>query len=283
MSAQRKLIAFIGLGSGTATPLLYSYIKAHPKICAPDKEVDFFSDTKAYSQGIDWYEGLYKDCGKGFVYGDLAQNYLMSTQAVSLITRTYPSAKLFAVIENPLTSIKVAFIDARRKRAIPSDLSLAMFLKKNPEVLSRARYGQQLVRYFSFYSQNDLLVVTAAEVRDNPLGVLARVYEHIGVDAKFVPTALKSLVPEEEDIRRPGIIKRAKKALRKFVVTAYQAIAKKINPPKIPLETLAVAARQLSLSPELETYLKNYYRHDVVLLSNLLHRNLSVEWGMEKE
>ncbi len=283
MPAQRKLISFIGLGSDTAAPLLYSYIKAHPKICAPDKEVDFFSDTKAYSQGIDWYEGLYKDCGKGFVYGDLAQNYLMSTQVVSLITRTYPSAKLFAVIENPLTSIKVAFIDARRKRIISPDLSLAMFLKKNPEVLNRACYGRQLVQYFSFYSQNDLLVVTASEVRDNPLSVLARVYEHIGVDAKFVPLPLKYLIPEEEEVRRPGLIKRTRKALRKFVVETYRAIIKKINPPKIPLETLSVAARQLSLSPELETYLKNYYRHDVVLLSNLLHRNLSVEWEMEKE
>ncbi len=282
MKAQRKLISFIGLGSGTATPLLYSYIKAHPKICAPDKEVDFFSDTKAYSQGINWYEGLYKDCGSEFVYGDLAQNYLKTAQVVSLITRTYPSAKLFAVIEDPLVSVKVAFIEARQKRTVSPKLSLAMFLKENPEVLRSALYGRQLVQYFSFYSQTDLLVVTAADVRNNTLAVLARVYEHIGVDAKFVPLALKHLIPEDEEVRRPGIIKRTRKALRKMIVATYSGIVKKINPPKIPQETLSEVARQLSLSPELETYLKNYYRQDVALLSNLLHRNLSVEWGMEK-
>lgn len=283
MKAQRKLISFIGLGSGTATPLLYSYVKAHPKICAPDKETDFFSDTKAYSQGIDWYEGLYKDCGSEFIYGDLAQNYLKTAQVVSLITRTYPSAKLFAVIENPLVSVRVAFIEACRKRTVSPDISLAMFLKENPEILRSALYGRQLVQYFSFYSQTDLLVVTASDVRDNTLTVLAKVYEHIGVDAKFIPLVIKHLVPEDEEVRRPGIIKRTRKALRKMIVATYHGIIKKINPPKIPLETLSEVARQLPLSPELEKYLKNYYRQDVALLSNLLHRNLSVEWEMEKE
>jgi hypothetical protein len=283
MTAERKLVSFFGLGSGTATSLLYSYIKAHPKICVPEREVDFFSDTKAYSQGIDWYESSYKQCGKGFIYGDLAQNYLKSAQVVSLITRTYPSAKLFAVIEDPLVSVRMAYIEAGRNRTISPGLSLAMFLKKNPEVLTSALHGRQLVQYFSFYAQTDLLVVTASDVRDNSLSVIAKVYEHIGVDAKFVPLVLKHLVPEDEEVRRPGIIKRTRKALRKMIVTTYRNVSKKINPPKVPLETLAVAARQLSLSPELETYLKNYYRKDVILLSNLLHRNLSVEWGMEKD
>lgn len=281
MRAKRKLISFIGLGSGTAAPLLYSYVKAHSKLCFPCKETNFFSDTKVYAAGIDWYESLFKECNEGVVCGELAQDYLKSPQTVTLITRNYPSAKLFAVIENPLMSLRVAYVEALRRRTIPSDLPLAVFLKQNPEVLNSARYGKQLVNYFSFYSQNDLLVVLSDEVRENPLSIIAKVYEHIGVDKKFVPLALKHLVLEEEETgkKKPGLIKRTIKKVKKFFAKIYHGIFIKINPPKVPEETLAEAAHQINFTPELEIFLKDFYRSDVILLSNLLHRNLAVEWG----
>jgi hypothetical protein len=285
MKAQRNLVSFIGLGSSSASPLLYSYIKAHPKVCVPKVETNFFSDTKVYKQGVDWYESNFKECGKGFVYGELASSYLRNSQSVSLISRTYPGAKLVVVIENPLVSVRVAYVEARRARNVSPQVTLAMFLKQNPEVLTEARFGRQLAQYFSLYSPVDMMVVTAADVRTNTLSVLAQVYEHIGLDKSFIPPVLVHLVPVEEDsaTRKPGLITRTSRKIRKLIVGTYRSVVNKINPPKVVIETASMVARKVPLSPELEAYLISYYAPDVALLSSLLHRNLNEEWEIKAD
>ncbi len=285
MRAQRKLISFVGIGAESAAPLLYSYLRLHPAICAMEEDTRFFSDTKVYAQGIDWYEKQLGKCLPGMVYGELGFSYLRSVSALNLIAKTYPSAKLLAVIENPLVSVRVAYVEARRANTISNKVSLAQFLKQSPEVLMSARYGKQLSEYFSFYAPIDLFVVTASDVRDNTLSVIAQAYDHIGVDKKFIPPVLQHLIPPEEGetVRRPGIIKRTYRAIKKAIKGFFGAIHSRLFPPDIPIETASMVARQLPLSPELEAFLKEYYRRDVAILSNLLHRNLSVEWGFEED
>jgi hypothetical protein len=281
---QRRLVSFIGIGSASAAPLLYSYIKCHPGVCTTSIDTEFFLKTEVFKKGIDWYESFFAKRSAGMVCGELAGNYIQSAQAASLIVRTYPNAHLVAVIENPLVSIRVAYVEARRARTISSETSLAMFLKQNPDVLFNARYGRQLAQYFSYYAPIDLLVVTAGDVRDDALRVIKETYKHIGVDEEFIPLPLMHLVPVEEDEKRkPGIIKRSYRFLKKNIKDFFSNIANRLYPPEVPLETASIVARKIPLSPELEAYLKDYYRQDVALLSRLLHRSLSSEWGFDEE
>ena len=285
MRAQRKLISFIGIGAESAAPLFYSYLRLHPTVCAMDNDTRFFSDTKVYAQGIDWYEKQLGKCLPTMVHGELSFSYLRSVSALNLIAKTYPSAKLLAVIENPLVSVRVAYVEARRSNTISNRVSLAQFLKQSPEVLMSARYGKQLSEYFSFYAPTDLFVVTASDVREDTLSVMARAYDHIGVDKKFIPAALQHLIPPDEGEikRKPGIIKRTYRFIKRIIRGIFSALYRMIFPPDIPIETASVVARQLPLSPELEAYLKEYYRRDVAMLSNLLHRDLSVAWGFAED
>jgi len=283
-SAQRKLVSFFGIGSASATPLLYSYINCHPGLYTPETETQFFSNTEVYKQGIAWYEGNFTKRAPGTVCGELASNYMESAQAAALIVRTYPNAHLVAVIENPLVSVRVAYVEARRARTISAETSLAHFLKQNPNVLFGARYGRQLAQYFSYYAPIDLLVVTASDVRDDPLAVVKSVYEHIGVDSTFVPLSLVHLVPVDEDPKKkPGLITRGFRFLKKRIKDFFSGIANRLYPPEVPLETASIVARQIPLSPELKSYLIEYYRQDVDLLSRLLHRSLTSEWGFDEE
>lgn len=285
MKAQRKLVSFIGLGSQSAVPLLYSYIRLHPAVFVPSDLTRFFSSTKAFAKGIGWYEAHFNGHKAGQICGELASSYLKSPTAVSLIARTYPSAKLLAVVENPLVSVRVAYVDARRAKAIPPDISLAMFLKQNPEVLVDAKYGKQISQYFSYYASTDLVAIAASDVRDHTLDVLAKAYKHIGVDESYVPLILQHLIPVEEEVnaKKPGLIKRSFRLIKKVIAKGYRTLINKINPPDIPQETSSDVARSIPLSPELETYLLNYFRHDVLVLSNTLQRNFSLEWGFETE
>ncbi len=285
MHAQRDSISFIGLGSKSAAPLFYSYLKLHPQIVTPSKAVNFFSDIKKFTEGIDWYEGHFPRPELGQIKGELAGSYLKSTQAASLIARTYSTAKLMAIIENPLVSVRVAYVEALRSRAISPKISLTLFLKQNPEVLREACYGKQLVHYFSYYSTNDLLVILASDVRDEPLKVMKNAFTYLGVDPVFVPLPIVHLVPieVEDPLKRPGIIKRTIIGIKNIFKNAYVSFMRRFRTPVIATETASVTARNMPLSPELEKYLKDYYRQDVKVLSRILSRNLSVEWEMDPE
>lgn len=283
MKAERKLVSFIGLGSKSAVPLLYSYIDLHPDVFVAPEETKFFSSPKAFAKGVDWYESHFQNHKAGQVCGELATTYLKNPTAASLISRAYPSANLIAVVENPLVSVRVAYVNALRARAIPDDMPLAIFLNQNPEVLVNAKYGKLLNHYFGYYAQTNLLTIVAADVRDDTLKVMAKVYEHIGVDSAFVPSILEHLVPVVDDplVKKPGFIKRGYRAIKKLVKFLYYTTVNKINPPDIPKESSSDVARAIKLSPEVKVYLQNYYRQDVVALSNIMGRNLSVEWGFE--
>lgn len=148
------------------------------------------------------------------------------------------------------------------------------------EVLLRARYGRQLVHYFSFYAPTDLLVLLAADVRADVLGTVQKTYEHLGLDTSFVPLSLRHLiVVEEDDKKKPGFIKRGFRFVISLIKAQYHRLIMKLKPKEVKIETSAELARKIELSPELEAFLKDYFRDDVARLSSLLHRNLSVEWG----
>lgn len=279
--ARRTAIKFFGLGSATAAPLLYSYLKKHPNISLPKTNPAFFSDVTRYAKGLAWYESQWPAVKEEMVQGELSYDYLRHAGAAGLIAKTYPLAKLLAVIENPLLSVKVEYIEARSARRISDRESLADFISQNPEVLLRACYGRQLIPYFSYYATTDLLVFTAREVRDDPLRAIAAAFTHIGVDPKFVPLALRHLVVEEEDDekKKRGLIRRAYRFLKGQVANVYGVLRHTINPAAIPVETAAASALALQIEPDLERQLKKYFTPDVERLENLLRRPLKADWG----
>lgn len=283
MPVRHTSVSFFGLGSHTAAPLIYTYIREHPEVITTKTPTDFFTDTAMFAKGIGWYESQFVLRGKlAKVKGELAPNYLMSAQAAGLIARTYPNAKLLAVVENPLVSVRVEYIEARTQGSISAKTPLTEFLRRNPEVLLRARYGRQLVSYFHYYAPTDLLVLVAKDVREDVLRAVTVTYEHLGLDTKFVPVSLRHLVVEEEDDKKkPGFITRKIMLLRAAVKVVYRYINTHFKPKEIKTETATERALALPLDPALEKKLKAYFRPDVAQLSALLHRNLLVEWGFE--
>jgi len=279
MHARNKLVSFIGLGSDSVYELLYEYVRLHPEICTPEEEINFFNDAKAYAKGIDWYESRFENYELGTKCGELSTGYLKSAQSASLIARAYPDARLFAIIENPLMAVRIAYVEAIRTKKISSKTLLSDYVKQNPELLSQMMYGKQLVRYFSFYSQNDFLVLIAEDVRNNLLANLSKVFSLIEVDDTFVPTELKHLVLNgEDDTKKAGILKRSYKFIYKCIAKPYNYLYRLIKPPTVPVETTIAIAEKIRLSPELETYLKSYFKKDVEQLSSLLHRDMNEEW-----
>jgi hypothetical protein len=124
----------------------------------------------------------------------------------------------------------------------------------------------------------------AMDVRTDILKAVYKVYEHVGLDTKFVPLSLRHLVVEEVDEKKkPGFIKRKIMFIRSVIKVIYRYINTHLKPREVKTETAISLALAIPLSPELESKLKAYFKPDVAQLSSLLHRNLLVEWGFESE
>ena len=281
MNARRTKVSFFGLGVGGLAFYVYEYLRQHPEVYVPEEDINFFSDTKVYAKGIDWYENNFSAKEKK-KFGELSYNYLGCVSAVPLIVRTYPNAKLFAVIANPLLAIKVVYLEAKMNGDISQDMTLVMFIKQYPEILIRFCFGKYLTQYFSYYSHNDLMVFMADEFIFDPIKNLSVLYKHLEIDPNFIPLTLKHLIPEEEEDpkKRGWIVKRAIKFIFKSIKKHYTNLARRLSVPKVKPESFLLEAEKINLSPDLEKYLKDYYRSDVAILSNLLHRNFNEEWGM---
>ena len=281
MRARKTLLSFFGLGVGSLAKQLHVYLRLHPEIFSPETSTNFFSETKVYQKGIDWYESNFLINKSGVKCGELSENYLGCLMSVSLIVRNYPSARLFVVIDDPLLAIKIMYLEALKKQIIKSEISPTQFLKQHPEILRKFCFGKHLTQYFSFYSHNDLLVLVATEISDDPLKNLSNLYKYLEIDSNFVPLVLKHLVPEEEEDpkKRGGFIKRSIKFVIKLIKKTYANLLKKVKTPKERPDAILLEAKNLVFSPELEKFLRDYYREDVRVLSNLLHRNFTEEWG----
>ncbi len=281
MTARNDRIAIIGLGAGGLATAVYSYLGTHPDLCLPKEPTHFFSRAENYAKGIGWYEGLFRPSGMEMKCGELANDYLRSSRAPALIAKTYPEARLFAVVGDPLLSVRVHYLEALRHQVISPKTSLAYFLKQNPELLDKLKYGRQLSRYFGYYSHSDLMVLLVDEVVKDPLVVTQRLFGHLGLDRSFVPLALKHLsIKDEDDEKKDGFIKRFFKYSRKIIIKTYTKILHYFKPPVSEVEAITILAKRVPLDPELEKLLKEYFKEDVTLLSSLLRRDLNSEWGI---
>ena len=95
-------VNFIGVGAQkSGTSWIYACLYEHPEICAPIKEIHFFSRPR-YEKGIAWYEKQFDRCAVEKLRGEFSTSYLYTPEAAARIHAAYPDAKIIAVLRNPI-------------------------------------------------------------------------------------------------------------------------------------------------------------------------------------
>ena len=201
---KRHFLDFVGMYPDLPfADTFFTLMKQHPGICAPEAETHYFS-SENITKGQAWYESHFDRCEKGGKRGEFATTYLGTTGVASRIFREYPDANLFALICDPLEAVATVYQEAVNGKI--QEGGLEAYLERHPLLLEQFKFGKQLTAFFGYYSPVDLLVVSFAEVRANPAGVLLKLYKHIEIDPTFLPKIFRVLVEEEEV--RPGKLAR---------------------------------------------------------------------------
>lgn len=185
------MIDFIGLGAQkSGTSWAYACLYEHPEICAPIKEIHFFSRPR-FENGKEWYEKHFEKCGKK-VTGEFSTSYLYSKEAPLRIKELYPEAKLIAILRNPVDRAISQYRNSIKGGHIAEDLSFASFMDSEKSVIEQGLYFRQLQQYLALFPKEQILILIYEDIKKDPQEFISRIYRHLGVDDRFAPSMLNA-------------------------------------------------------------------------------------------
>ena len=293
--------------SGTTS--LYEWLRGHPEVfMTPVKEPCYFSRDLAadksgnflrYDVDRERYLALFDGRGNAKRVGEASTRYLYSTEAPALIATEVADARIVAIQRNPvdfsaslhahklaggtedlesLEDALAAEADRHAGRRIPAD--------SNPYLATyrdRARFGEQLPRWFQTFGRERVHVMLFEETFADPRPHFRRLLEFLRVDPDYQPETFAA--HNVAHGARGGVLRKvARTRPMQFVVwralpavvgdARTRALARRVGHSKLRRRAVARAEVAHDLRRRLEAEL----RPDVDRLSDLLGRDLVSFW-----
>ncbi len=316
-SARGRVPDFFIVGQPkSGTTALYEMLRSHPQIFMPDfKEPRYFASdlpsryndrpSGAPPETYEDYLALFEPATAEQHAGEASTAYIWSHTAAGLIAEAQPKARIIVILREPASFVRsmhlqllqirvekekslrkaLALEDARREgRHLPDTIS------RWPRVLlytDRVRYVEQLRRYHTAFSPEQVLVLIYDDFRKDNEATVRKVLRFLDVDeavpiemSEANPTVRMRSVRLDETVRAVSVgsgpvtraVRSAVKTLtpRDLRVGAHRAIRRHVvfGAPQAPDEKLALELRRR-------------FKAEVVALSEYLGRDLVSLWGYD--
>jgi hypothetical protein len=209
---------------------------------------------------------------KGQLRGECSAEYLSSPEAAERIVTAYPTTKLFAIVREPLDRAIAVYEHAKSLGHVPARTTCAQYLVNHPTVQTEGFYGHHLNAYFAYYTSLQLHIIVYEDFVQDPLKVIQKLYAFLELKADFVPKALASYAPPPDEPKHPGKIYR----FIRLIKTLIKKVHKK---PFVPATPPPFSKTQYFSPTEMNAF-KAAYIADAAYLTNLMHRDMSVFWGL---
>ncbi len=278
-------VNFIGIGAQrTGTSWVYACLYEHPEICAPIKEIHFFSRPR-YEQGLAWYENHFTQCKSSQKVGEFSTSYLYSEEAPQRIKDAYPDVKIIAIIRNPITRAVSQYGNAVKGGEVPESMPFEEYAKSEKSVLEQGKYSEQLARYYALFDASQILVLIHEDAKKDPLAFIQKIYAFLGVDTSFVPSMLHETI---NNTRVPKNIQLERNMhffsefLRRHKLDGFVHFIRRTGLPELIRRCNTKPKKEEKESFD-EDALKEYFKEDVQKLSVMLDRDMVKEWKMDSK
>ena len=280
---------FLIIGAMKAgTTSLYHYLGAHPQIYMPAfKAPEFFAGESHWRRGIGWYRKQFAAAEPDAVAIGEASNvytkYPRYQGVPQRIAAYVPDMRLIYVVRNPIDRIRSHYQTRVAEGTERAAFEVAVF--ENPIYLDYSRYSLQIEQYMSWFSREQLLVLTSDDLRAARSATVRKAYEFLGVDAGFVPAELERdfYLTKDKAARSPVPV-----WLRKGLKTHFPAtkrfkelesnVVRGINRLR-PTEAGPDPARPFSIPVEARAKLASLLADDVARLRSFLGAEFD-GWGI---
>jgi hypothetical protein len=274
------MINFIGIGAQkTCTSWVYACLYEHPEICAPIKEMHFFSRPR-FQEGKAWYESHFLKCDPGKQCGEFSTSYLYSQEAAERMHTLYPEVKIIAILRNPIERAYSQYNNAIKAGEIAKTVTFDEYKESEPSVLEQGMYTKQLERYLALFPREQMLILISEDSKKDPQAFIQGIYAFLGVNASFVPSMLHetiniSRIPRHVFIER--IMHHTAEFLRICGFDRFVHFIRKIGLPDL-VRSVNTTEKKREVKEHEREKLVAYFHDEVGALSRMLGRDLHAEW-----
>lgn len=244
---------FIG-GARCASTWLHDCLTAHPQTCVPrrPKELNFFNRDSNYEKGLDWYRRFWEHKSENQVCGEVTPTYLCHQLTAQRIKSHFPNIKLIVCLRNPIDRTYSAYRGHVLAGRIDPGVTVraasnSLTFDNQSSLIDHAFYFRHLKRFLEHFTSEQLFIYLFDDVRADPLGTIARVFEFLEVDSNFVPPEFEKKVNTGFQIQSRG----ASLVRRLFKVGNHKA--SNPNPIRRSFEIAVRIIRNQIVKPETTT------------------------------
>jgi len=291
------------------TTSLFEYLKGHPQVfMSAVKEPNYFARDLAldpseqslrFGRDEARYLALFDGAGDARRAGEGSTRYLYSHDAPELIKAASPDARIVAMVRNPvdmahsLFDHKVAagtedITDFAQALAAEDDRHAGRRIPphSNPKLATyrdRARFGEQLARWFDVFGKDRVHVIVLDDMIADPAAQFRRLLEFLDVDPDWRPASFATHNAAHGSRSRvlqavllsPPMQWAAWRALPRVVGDARaRQLVSRFSKSQLRRRSIAREA----IPPELRRQLETDFMPDVKLLSTQLGRDLGLLW-----
>lgn len=182
------LPTFLVVGAMKAgTTSLHEQLRSRPDVFLPRlKEIEFFSEPRHWARGLDWYAALFADGAGAAARGEASTGYTKFPrfpEVPARIAATLPDVRLVYLVRDPVERMRSHYEHNVLQGLERQPIEVAFGPVGNYAAVSR--YATQIERYLDVLPREQLLVVAAEDLRDDPASVLGRVLRHIGASDRI--------------------------------------------------------------------------------------------------
>jgi hypothetical protein len=162
----------IGAQKG-GTSFLYHLLTRHPLVePAARKELHFFDHPEHFDNGAEWYRRCFprvgsKD-GQRSITGEATPYYLFDPPVAKRMAQIVPKARLIALLRNPIDRAYSHYQMQVKRGTEPRTFEEAIE-QQHSSYVSRGIYVDQLLRWFEFFSKEQMLILKSEDFFKRPV------------------------------------------------------------------------------------------------------------------
>ncbi len=285
-----RLPNFLLIGAMKAgTTSLYHYFQGHPQVFVPEyKAPEFFVAESNLRRGANWYRKQFAGAGpEAIAVGEASNAYAKHPKFAGVpqrIAAHIPHVRLVYIVRDPIARIRSHYQTRFAEGIERLPFEQAVF--ENPIYLNYSRYALQIDQYLDYFPREQLLLITAEDLRSHRLETVQRVYDFLGVDSTFTPEELGREFYQTKDraVRSPiplwlrKSLKRYFPASKRFKELENDLLSqvRRLRPHHGPIHD---TSRSFTISDIVRQRLVDQLRDDVSRLKHYMTPDFS-GWGL---
>jgi len=269
---------FLVIGAMKAgTTSLHAYLNAHPEVFVSDpKELDFFVAERNWRRGLAWYERQFDGADGARAVGEASPNYTkyqLFAGVPERIREVLPDVRLIYVLRHPIERMRSHYVHNLEYFGLTAPIGQVLLEDDHYRLCSS--YALQLDKYLAHFPREQILVLTAEDLRRRPERELPLIFEFLGVD----PDAAGQTPDLSLHASSHKLVPRAPLRGRPRLWQLPARAPRPLRPLLRPLVSRRARPHETVIPPEVEERLHELLHADVARLRSFLGPDFD-GWGI---